>query len=186
MALYKIQKLAPDIAKSAYIFPGAVVIGNVRLGAYTSAWPAAVLRADNDAITIGERSNVQDGAVLHTDPGCPLVIGDDVTIGHQAVLHGCSIGNGSLVGIGATVLNHAIIGENCLVGAGALVTEGKNFPDNSLIVGVPAKVVRSLTDAEIASIRQNARDYVERSAVYREGLAVVSESSNDQLESTFL
>ena len=135
-----------------------------------SVWFGATIRGDNETITVGAGSNVQEGAVLHTDPGFPLTIAENVTIGHQAMLHGCTIGEGSLVGIQAVVLNGAVIGRNCLVGAGAVVTEGKAFPDNSLILGAPAKVVRELSAEDIARLRTNAKTYVERRAHFKEQL----------------
>lgn len=151
-----------------------VVIGRTTLGECTSVWFNAVVRADNEPISIGDGSNVQDGAVLHTDPGYPLEIGAHVTIGHQAMLHGCTVGDGSLIGIQAIVMNGAVIGKQCLVGAGAVVTEGKVFPDRSLILGSPAKVVRELSDEQIAAIAKNSAEYVDRAAHYRHELAVGS------------
>ena len=148
-----------------YIADSAAVIGNVVLGAQASVWFGSVLRGDNDRITIGARSNIQDGCVLHVDPGLPLVVGEGVTIGHQVMLHGCTIGNDSLIGIGSTVLNGAEIGANCIVGANSLVTEYKAFPAGSLILGSPAKVVRELNaEEEIAGIRMSAQSYVENAA----------------------
>ncbi|KJK20938.1 hypothetical protein UB46_29690 [Burkholderiaceae bacterium 16] len=170
MSLYQIGSLAPVIAESAFVAEQATVIGRAIVGEQVSAWPGSVIRADNEPVTIGARSNVQEGAVLHTDPGCPLHIGEGVTIGHQAMLHGCTIGDGSLIGIQAVVLNRATIGKECLVAAGALVTEGKVFPDRSLILGSPAKAVRQLTDDEVASLRANADDYARRTAQYKREL----------------
>jgi len=167
MAIYEYNGQRPSIDQAAYVHEQATLIGQVTLSADASIWPQAVLRADNEPIHIGTGSNVQDGAVLHTDPGFPLEIGEGVTIGHQAMLHGCSIGDNSLVGIQAIVLNGARIGKNCLVGAGALVTEGKEFPDNSLILGSPAKVVRQLTAEAIEALRGNASSYVSKSAHYK-------------------
>ena len=143
MAIYQLGEQRPDIADSAYVAEGATVIGRVTLRAHASVWPGAVIRADDDAITIGERTNVQDGAVLHVDPGLPLSIGADVTVGHLATLHGCTIGDGTLVGLGAIVYNRATIGRDCLIGAGTIVTEGKSFADRSLIVGAPAKLANT-------------------------------------------
>lgn len=153
-----------------FIAANATVIGNVRLLDKASVWFNCVLRGDNEMIEIGAGSNVQDGAVLHTDPGYPLTVGNDVTLGHKVMLHGCKIGDNSLIGIGSTILNGATIGENCLVGAHALVTEGKSFPDGSLILGSPAKVARQLTAEEIAGIRQSALHYVENAARFRSEL----------------
>jgi carbonic anhydrase/acetyltransferase-like protein (isoleucine patch superfamily) len=143
-----------------FIAASAAVIGSVRLGSRSSVWFNAVIRGDNDRIDIGERSNVQDLSILHTDPGIPLTVGDGVTIGHRVTLHGCSIGNHSLIGIASTILNGASIGSNCLVGAHALVTEGKHFPDNVLILGAPAKVARELDAKELALVRASADIYV--------------------------
>lgn len=156
-----------------FIAPDATVIGSVRLRAGSSVWFGAVLRGDNDWITIGANSNIQDGAVLHTDPGIELVVGDDVTVGHRAVLHGCRVGDGSLIGIGSTVLNHAVIGKDSVVGAHALVTEGKSFPDGVLLVGAPAVVARELDAAEIARLRDSAAVYAENSRRYRSDLAAI-------------
>ena len=176
MPAYQLNNQTPDIADSAWIAPGAHVIGNVRLKDHSSVWFNAVIRADNEPITIGLRSNVQEGAVLHVDVNCPLMVGDDVTIGHQAMLHGCTIGDGSLIGIQATVLNRAVIGKFCLIGAGALVTEGKVIPDRSLVVGSPAKIVRELTAEEITKMISGAAVYVGLSAQYAIGLKVMPES----------
>jgi len=170
MAIYEYDGQRPQIDPSAYIAEDATVIGKVVLGEASSVWPQAVLRGDNETIAVGAGSNVQEGAVLHTDPGFPLAIGANVTIGHQAMLHGCTIGEGALIGIQAVILNGAVIGKNCLVGAGAVVTEGKVFPDNSLIIGAPAKAVRELDEATVARFRQNARDYAARAQVYKEKL----------------
>jgi carbonic anhydrase/acetyltransferase-like protein (isoleucine patch superfamily) len=170
MAVYRLGEHAPRIVESAFVFENATVIGKVALQAGVSIWPYATLRGDNEPITVLEGSNVQEGAVLHTDPGSPLQVGAHVTVGHQAMLHGCTIGDGALVGIQAVVLNNARIGKNCLVGAGALVTEGKEFPDNSLIIGSPAKVVRELTPEEIARMHANTAWYVKRAQSYREQL----------------
>ena len=146
MPIYRIGEKAPQIDASAWIAPNATVIGDVRLAANASIWWNAVLRGDNDPITIGENTNIQDGSVLHTDEGVPLTIGRDVTVGHMVMLHGCTIGDGSLIGIGAIVLNRAVIGKNCLIGANTLIPEGKVIPDRSLVMGSPGKVVRELTD----------------------------------------
>ncbi len=167
MALYQLGDIAPSIDDNAYVAAEATVIGNVTLKSRASAWAGSVIRGDNEPIVVGVDSNVQEGAVLHTDPGCPLTIGDKVTIGHQAMLHGCTVGDGSLIGIQAVVLNRAVIGKECLVGAGAIVTEGKVFPDRSLILGAPAKVVRELTDADVANLYRNAETYASRQALYK-------------------
>jgi len=170
MAVYALQDTVPQVHESAWVADSATVIGNVRLEAQASIWYGVVVRGDNELITVGRGSNVQDGSVLHTDHGFPLTVGDGVTVGHQAVLHGCSIGDGSLVGIQAVVLNGARIGRNCLVGAGSLVTEGREFPDNSLIMGSPAKVVRELTPEQVQRLRQSAENYVSNAVRHRDGL----------------
>ena len=167
MALYRLGAEAPRVAASAYVAAEATLIGHVVLGERASVWPGAVVRGDNETIRIGEASNVQDGAVLHADPGFPLDIGAGVTVGHQAMLHGCTIGEGSLVGIQAVVLNGAVIGKHCLIGAGAIVTEGKTFADRSLILGAPARVARQLGEEDLARMAQAAASYVERSALFR-------------------
>ncbi len=170
MAIYRLGDDAPQLATGAWVADSAQVIGRVALGADASVWFGAVLRGDNEWITIGARSNVQDGSVLHTDMGSPLTLGDDVTIGHQAMLHGCTIGDGSLVGIQAVVLNGAQIGRNCLVGAGSLVTEGQVFPEGSLILGSPARLVRVLAPAQLERLRAGAAHYVHNARRYREQL----------------
>jgi len=174
VAIYRLGDDTPRLAAGAWVADTARVIGRVALGADASVWFGAVLRGDNEWITLGARSNVQDGSVLHTDMGSPLTLGDDVTVGHQAMLHGCSIGDGSLVGIQAVVLNGARIGKGCLVGAGALVTEGKEFPDGSLIVGSPAKLLRLLTDDDRARMARGAAHYVDNARRYASGLVRVS------------
>jgi len=156
-----------------YVAPNATVVGNVALGANSSVWFGATLRGDNDLISIGSNSNVQDAAVLHTDPGFPLSIGENVTVGHQAMLHGCTIGDGSLIGIQAVILNGAVIGKGSLVGAGAIVTERKVFPGGSLILGAPAKVARELRADELARLIDIAENYVKRHMFYRANLAPV-------------
>jgi carbonic anhydrase/acetyltransferase-like protein (isoleucine patch superfamily) len=163
MPLYALKDVAPrlDAEGSNWIAPDAVVIGNVRLGRNVGIWFGAVLRGDNDPIVIGEDSNVQEHTVMHTDVGFPLTVGRGCTIGHRAMLHGCTIGDNSLIGMGAIVLNGARIGENSLVGAGALVTEGKSFPDNSLIVGSPARAVRTLDEKAVERLRWSSAHYVE-------------------------
>lgn len=173
MAIYRLGDDLPRLAPGAWVAETAQVIGRVALGVDASVWFGAVLRGDNEWITLGARSNVQDGSVLHTDIGSPLTLGDAVTVGHQAMLHGCSVGDGSLIGIQAVVLNGARIGKCCLVGAGALVTEGKEFPDGSLIVGSPAKVLRPLTEQELARLARGAAHYVENARRYAVQLARV-------------
>ena len=166
MAIYQLGDISPEIDASAYITDSANVIGNVRIEANASVWFDVTIRGDNELIVVGENSNVQEGSILHTDMGFPLTIGKNVTIGHQAMLHGCTVGEGSLIGIQAVILNGAKIGKNCLVGAGALVTEGKQFPDNSLIVGSPAKVIRTLTEEAIAAMHDNTQHYVDGAQKY--------------------
>ena len=174
MAIYRLGDDVPRLAPGAWVAETAQVIGRVAMGEDASVWFGAVLRGDNEWITLGARSNVQDGSVLHTDMGSPLTLGDDVTVGHQAMLHGCTVGDGSLVGIQAVVLNGARIGRHCLVGAGALVTEGKAFPDGSLIVGSPAKLLRPLTDQELARMARGAAHYADNARRYAATLARVS------------
>lgn len=162
MTIYALDGIAAELPEEGtyWIAPDAAVIGRVKLERHASVWFGAVLRGDNELILVGENSNVQDGCVLHTDMGAPLTIGANCTIGHKAILHGCSIGDNSLIGMGATILNHARIGRNCLIGANALVTEGKVIPDNSLVIGAPAKVVRELTAEAIAALPRSAEGYV--------------------------
>lgn len=167
MAIYELDGVAPQLADSAWVADSAQVMGNVRLEDEASVWFGAVVRGDCESIAIGAGSNVQDASVLHADFGQPLVIGRHVTIGHQVMLHGCTIGDESLIGIGAVVLNGARIGRNCLVGAGALVTEGKEFPDGSMILGSPAKAVRQLTPEQMAAIRQSAQHYIDNARRFR-------------------
>ena len=167
MALYKLGDDSPTVASSAYIAPNAMVVGKVILAENSTVWFGATLRGDNEVIRIGANSNVQDGAVLHTDPGFPLSIGDHVSIGHQAMMHGCTVGEGSLIGIQSVVLNGAVIGKGCLVGAGALITERKTFPDGCLIIGAPAKAVRELTAEERENLLKVAANYAERGVYYR-------------------
>lgn len=163
-------------AGSYWVAPDAHVIGAVTLNDQVSIWFGAVLRGDKDAITIGTGSNVQEGAVIHVDAGFPVTIGEGCTIGHRAIVHGCTIGNNSLIGMGATILNGAVIGNNCLVGANALVTEGKTFPDNSLIVGAPAKAVRVLDDESISTLRKAAESYVNNWQIFAANLTILPDS----------
>lgn len=166
MTIYRFAGHTPQIATSAFVANEATVVGQVTLGEHASVWFGAAIRADNEPIVIGCDSNVQEGVVLHTDPGFPMTIGVGVTVGHQAMLHGCTIGDGALIGIQAVVLNGAVIGKNSLVGAGAIVTERKVFPERSLIIGAPAKVLRELTDAEVAGLSSSAAGYVEKAKLY--------------------
>ena len=156
---YDLEDKKPRNSGENWVAPNATIIGDVTLEKNSSVWFNAVIRGDNENIHVGEGSNVQDGSVLHTDPGCPLRIGKDVTIGHIVMLHGCTIGDNSLIGIGAVILNNAKIGKNCIIGAKALITENKEIPDNSLVVGAPGRVVRKLTDDEIGKITENAKHY---------------------------
>jgi carbonic anhydrase/acetyltransferase-like protein (isoleucine patch superfamily) len=174
MALYKLGDVSPVVAPSAYIAPSASVIGNAVLAEHSSVWFGATLRGDNETISIGVGSNVQDGAVMHTDPGFPLTIAAQVSVGHQAMLHGCTVGEGSLIGIQAVVLNAAVIGKGCLVGAGAVITERKVFADGTLILGAPAKVVRELTAEERENLLKVAANYAARGAYYRNHLQLIT------------
>ncbi len=170
MPLYAIEGKRPTLADDVWVAPSADVIGDARLGEGASVWFGAVIRADNTPILVGARTNIQEGAMLHSDPGAPLTIGEGCTVGHHAILHGCTIGSNVLVGMGATILNNAVIGENSLIGANALVTEGKVFPAGSLIVGAPAKAVRDLPPEAIAGLKMSAAAYATRQRVYAEGL----------------
>ena len=170
MALYQLDDHRPQLAAGAWVADSAQVIGNVELAESASVWFGAIVRGDNEPIRIGKGSNVQDGSMLHSDPGFPLTLGENVTIGHQVMLHGCTVGDGSLIGIQAVVLNGAKIGRHCLVGAGALVTEGKEFPDGSMIFGSPAKVVRQLSPEQIAGLQRSAEHYVLNAQRFRAGL----------------
>ena len=175
MPIYSIDGIAPifDDPDSNFVAPDANVIGNVRIGKDVSIWFGCAIRGDNELITIGKGSNVQEHTIMHTDPGFALTIGENCTIGHRAMLHGCTIGDNSLIGMGATVLNGAKIGKNCLVGAGALVTEGKQFPDNSLIIGQPAKVARTLDEGNAARLAMSSAHYVANGKRFRKGLKQV-------------
>jgi len=170
MAIYQLDDTTPQIAATAWVADSASVIGRVRMAEGASVWYGAVLRGDNDWITLGRETNIQDGSVLRTDEGIPLTLGERVTVGHQAMLHGCTIGDECLIGIQAVVLNGAKIGRRCIVGAGALVTEGKEFPEGSLIVGSPAKVVRELTAQQFAMLSRLAGHYVEQTQRHRGGI----------------
>ena len=174
MAIYELNGDAPLIADSAWVADSAQVMGNVTLAADASIWFGAVVRGDTETIRVGQRTNIQDLSVLHADVGMPLIVGDDVTVGHKVMLHGCTIGDGSLIGIGAIVLNGAKIGKGCLVGAGSLVTEGKEFPDGSMIMGTPAKVVRQLTPEQLQGLLQSAEHYVSNAQRFRTGLKKIA------------
>ncbi|WP_375427712.1 gamma carbonic anhydrase family protein [uncultured Sphingomonas sp.] len=170
MAIYELGGLRPALHPTAWIAPTAELIADVVLGAEASVWFGAVVRADNTPITIGARTNVQEGAMLHSDPDAPLTVGKDCTIGHHAILHGCTVGDGALIGMGAIVLNRAVIGDGCIVGAGALVTEGKVFPPGSLIIGSPARAVRELDEAARAALIMSAAHYVAKARACAAGL----------------
>jgi len=179
MTLYRLNGVAPRLPENGdyWVAPGAHVIGDVTLGAGVGIWFGATLRGDNEPIVVGDETNIQENAVLHTDPGAPLSIGRGVTVGHKAMLHGCLIGDNCLIGMGATVLNRARIGDNCLIGAGALVTEGKEIPAGSLVVGAPGRVLRALDEAAIALLKRSARGYAARMRVFRTGLEVIPPSA---------
>ena len=170
MSIYQLEDRIPQIDPTAWIAPNAVLIGHIECAEESSVWWNAVLRGDNEPIMIGPRSNVQDGCVFHTDPGAPLILDADVTIGHKVMLHGCRIGQGSLIGIGTTILNHAVIGEHSLVGAGTLIPERKIYPPRSLIMGTPGKVIRELTDDEVARLMNSAAKYAQNALRYRDQL----------------
>jgi carbonic anhydrase/acetyltransferase-like protein (isoleucine patch superfamily) len=175
MTIYALEGIAPELPGEGrfWVAPNATVIGKVRLEAMASVWFGAVIRGDNDWITIGENSNVQDGAVLHTDPGLPLLVGRNCTIGHKAILHGCEVGDNTLIGMGAVILNRARIGSNCLIGANALITEGKVIPDNSLVMGQPGKVMGELNEETIAGLTRSAESYVRNWQRFAKGLRPV-------------
>lgn len=173
MTLYAFEGIAPEIAADAWVAPDANVIGRVVLGAGASVWFGATLRGDNEPIRIGAGSNLQENVVCHTDPGFPVIVGDDVTVGHKVMLHGCEIGAGSLIGMGAILLNGARIGKGCLIGAGALVTEGKEIPDGSLVMGAPGRVVRLLDEDARAQLIASAEGYRAKAARFRAGLAPI-------------
>ena len=174
MAIYQLGDSAPTIHASAWVAENAQVIGRVTLAENSSAWFGVVIRGDTESVTIGRGTNVQDNSVLHADPGVPLTIGNDVSIGHQVMLHGCTVGDGTLIGIQAVVLNGAKIGKNCLVGAGSLVTEGKEFPDGSLILGSPAKAVRQMSPEQIEGLKRIAQHYVDNARRYKTGLKKIA------------
>ena len=171
--IYALDGIAPELDDESWIAPDANLIGKVRVAAGASVWFGCTLRGDNEYITVGPGSNVQDNCVLHTDMGYPLTIGRDCTIGHKAMLHGCTIGDESLIGMGATVLNGAKIGKNCLIGAGALITEGKEIPDGSLVMGAPGKIVRQLDGAAIEGLRKSAAGYQANAKRFRAGMTPV-------------
>lgn len=172
--IYQLDEHQPDIATDAWVAPNATVIGNVRMESGSSAWFNVVIRGDHDkTIVIGARSNIQDGTVMHTDHGIALEIGQGVTVGHQAMIHGCTVGDNSLIGIQAVILNNAKIGKNCLIGAGSLIPEGKEIPDNSLVMGTPGKVIRTLSDAEVQLLKHSAEHYVQNAQRFLNGLTKI-------------
>lgn len=174
MALYQLDNLTPTVHESAWVADSAQVLGNVHLAEDSSVWFGVVIRGDTDTIRVGRGTNIQDNSVLHADRGMPLTIGDNVTVGHQVMLHGCTIGEGSLIGIQAVVLNGAKIGKNCLVGAGSLVTEGKEFPDGSMILGSPAKAVKQLSPEQIEGLKMSAKHYVDNARRYKTGFKKIA------------
>ncbi len=184
MTVYRLGELRPSLAPDAWVASEATIVGEVTLGAQSSVWFGAAVRGDNAPITIGARSNVQEGAVLHVDPGYPMTIGDGVTIGHQAMLHGCTVGDHCLIGIQAVVLNGAVIGAESLVGAGSVVTQGKQFPPRSMILGAPAKLVRSLTEEEVAGLHRSAATYVGKAERYGRELQAIDVSTGAALGPT--
>lgn len=180
MTLFALDGIAPEInPDTAWIAPTAILVGKVIVHADVGIWFGVVARGDNEAITIGARTNVQENTVLHTDMGYPLSIGEGCTIGHKAMLHGCTIGSNTLIGMGATVLNGAIIGDNCLIGAGALITEGKAIPDGSLVIGSPGKVVRELDADAIDGLRRSADGYVRNARRFARGMTTVPDKPSD-------
>ena len=174
MAIYQLDDMQPSLHETAWVADSAQVIGQVTLAECSSVWFGVVARGDTAAIHVGKGANIQDNSVLHADEGMPLVIGENVTVGHQVMLHGCTIGDGSLIGIQAVVLNGAKIGKNCLVGAGSLVTEGKEFPDGCMILGSPAKAVRQLSPEQIEGLKMSARHYMDNARRYKAGLKKLS------------
>ncbi|MDP3031065.1 MAG: gamma carbonic anhydrase family protein [Rhodocyclaceae bacterium] len=173
MPVFRLGDKLPQLAPSVWIAPNATVISDVHLAENVSVWWNAVLRGDNDPITIGANTNIQDGSVLHTDVGQPLTLGRDITVGHKVMLHGCTIGDGSLIGMGSIVLNGAVIGKQCLIGAGALIPEGKVIPDRSLVVGAPGRIVRERSDAQLAMLAASAVHYVGNAQRYRQFLTEI-------------
>jgi carbonic anhydrase/acetyltransferase-like protein (isoleucine patch superfamily) len=180
MPLYSLHGLSPRLGHGAWTAPSADLIGEIRLGARASVWFGAVLRGDNTPLILGDETNFQDGAIGHSDPGFPLTIGARVTVGHQAILHGCTVADDCLIGMGARILNGAVIGAECIVGAGALITEGKTFEPGSLIVGSPARVVRQVSDEEKQALRVSAAHYADKAARYAAGLRQVAADSGLQ------
>jgi carbonic anhydrase/acetyltransferase-like protein (isoleucine patch superfamily) len=170
LSIYSLDGVRPDIADNAYVAPSAQIIGNVKMADHSSVWFGAVIRGDNDLIEIGARTNIQDNSVLHTDPGIPLTIGDGVIVGHRVMLHGCKIGENTLIGIGATILNGAEIGKNCIIGAHSLITAGKVIPDGSMVVGSPGRIIKSLTEQHFQMLRINSEVYVANAKRFNQNL----------------
>lgn len=169
--MYNLGDKKPTVSSNYYVAPGATVIGDVHIGEDVSIWFSAVVRGDNDTIELGDGTNIQDGAVLHVDEGHPIKLHQRVTVGHNAMLHGCTVGDGSLIGINAVVLNDAVIGSHCLIGANALITEGMQIPDGSLVLGSPGKVIKQLDDKSLAMMEAGAQHYIDKIAIYRDGLS---------------
>lgn len=176
MSIYTLGDRTPRLGEGSWVAHNATVIGSVETGKNVNIWYNVVIRGDNDPIVIGDNTNIQDGSVLHNDDGVPLTIGSNVTVGHMVMLHGCSIGDGSLIGINAVVLNNAVVGKDCIIGANALIPEGKIIPDRSLVVGSPGRVIRELSDADIAGLRANAQHYVDNARHYAAELRPAPES----------
>ncbi len=166
MAIYALGDRIPEFGEGCWIADNATVIGRIRMGRNVSIWYNVVIRGDNDPIEIGDDTNIQDGSILHNDEGVPLIIGSNVTVGHMAMLHGCTVGDGTLIGINAVVLNHAVIGKHCIIGANSLIPEGKVIPDRSLVVGSPGRIIRQLSDEDVAGLVTNAANYVENARLY--------------------
>lgn len=177
MSIYALGDRRPSFGEGSWIAHNATIVGSVRAGRNVSVWYNVVMRGDNDPITIGDDTNIQDGSVLHNDDGVPLVIGKGVTVGHMAMLHGCTIGDGSLIGINAVILNKAVIGKQCIIGANALIPEGKVIPDRSLVVGSPGRVIRTLTDDELEHLKWNAQHYIDNARQYGQSLCALEPSS---------
>lgn len=173
MAVYALEDKTPQLADDVWVADSAIVVGNVILGEGSSVWFGTVIRGDNDPITIGQRSNIQDNSVLHSDAGSPLTIGEGVTVGHQAMLHGCTVGDNTLIGIGATILNGTQIGKNCLIGAHALITENKVIPDNSVVMGAPGRVIKQVPEAQEIMLKMSADYYVKNAKRFKKGLKKV-------------
>lgn len=170
MAIYQLGDLVPNIHPDAYVAEEATIVGNVTIGAHSTIWPGVVIRGDNEPITIGESTSIQEGAVLHVDAGCPLIIGNNVVVGHQVMLHGCTVEDGALIGIQAVVLNKSLIRKESIVGAGAIITEGKDFPPRSMVLGAPGKFVKEIGDEAVAGIAKGAAGYAKRAKIFKETL----------------